>query len=247
MKPAAEVRPGFLDGVRAFRRGLLLLREPSIRPWAMGPVALAAVVFILAVSFGINVIDASLAPLLSTQWDFLRWLLWPVLGLAMLFAVSIGMVVVSGLLAAPLTGKLSNAVARHLAPGSSLPVAGPWWPTVRRDLACELHKLRYFGLLTLVLLLGLLVPLVNLTSVAWWFAGGAWMLALEFLDGAFGHFGRPFPAALEVLRQHRRMAFGFGGAVALWSLIPVLNCLAMPAAVAGAMVLYHEHFRRDAR
>ena len=72
-------------------------------------------------------------------------------------------------------------------------------------------------------------------------------MKLELLGGAIGHYGRLFPTAKEVLRQHRRMALGFGGAVASWSLIPVLDCLATPAALAGAMVLYHEHFRRNAR
>ncbi len=40
------------------------------------------------------------------------------------------------------------------------------------------------------------------------------------------------------------MAMGFGGAVMLAVMIPVLNMVAMPAAVAGATAMWVDHYQK---
>ena len=44
------------------------------------------------------------------------------------------------------------------------------------------------------------------------------------------------------LRKKRLMSLGFGGAVSVATMIPVLNFLVMPAAVAGATAMWVEQF-----
>ena len=82
--------------------------------------------------------------------------------------------------------------------------------------------------------------------VAWaflWVLLGAWMMALEYLEYPLNNHGRLFPEVRALLRQRRGLALGFGGAVLLLTLIPVLNFVAMPVAVAGATRLCVERLR----
>jgi CysZ protein len=61
-----------------------------------------------------------------------------------------------------------------------------------------------------------------------------WMLALEYLDFPLGNRGLLFPEQRELAAQHRWVVLGFGSAVFLLTLIPLVNFTVMPAAVAGA-------------
>jgi CysZ protein len=46
------------------------------------------------------------------------------------------------------------------------------------------------------------------------------------------------------LRQQRMLVMGFGSAVMLLTLVPVVNFLAMPAAVIGATLMWVERFHQ---
>jgi CysZ protein len=43
---------------------------------------------------------------------------------------------------------------------------------------------------------------------------------------------------LKLLRKHRASSLGFGGAVTLMTMIPILNFFAMPVAVAGGTAFW---------
>jgi CysZ protein len=57
-----------------------------------------------------------------------------------------------------------------------------------------------------------------------------------------GNHGLRFGEQKKRLRQKRFLSLGFGGAVSIAVMIPVLNFLAMPAAVAGATAMWVEQF-----
>jgi CysZ protein len=52
-----------------------------------------------------------------------------------------------------------------------------------------------------------------------------------------------FSTQRRLLRRNRLLAYGFGGGTLLLTLIPVVNFIAMPAAVAGASALWVGEFR----
>ena len=74
---------------------------------------------------------------------------------------------------------------------------------------------------------------------------GAWMLAISYRG--LPH-GQPRPelsrAAPHRLGQHRYLALGFGGAAMAALAIPLVNFLVIPAAVAGATILWVERLDR---
>ncbi|MDH4381755.1 MAG: EI24 domain-containing protein [Gammaproteobacteria bacterium] len=237
-----EPPPGFSAGVQGFWQGLGLLVLPGVRAWALGPVLLAALLLGLAAWFGIHALDAALDTWLADQWDFLRWLIWPIAVAITLLISNLALVVLAGIFGVAFLDRLSVAVESHLGARPPALDEAPWWQSLVPTLAQEWRKLRYFGWLILLLVLSLLIPGLNALSPLLWCLGGAWMLALELLDGVFSRHGHPFPAALRCLRQHRACAFGFGLTAVVLSVLPLLNCLALPAGVAGATLLFHRHF-----
>ena len=90
-----------------------------------------------------------------------------------------------------------------------------------------------------LLILGF-VPIVNVIAPFLLFAFGAWMFALEYLDYPMGNHGMGFKQIKSNLKSRRSQALGFGFTVAVLSIIPVVNLLVMPVAVAGATALYVE-------
>lgn len=78
-----------------------------------------------------------------------------------------------------------------------------------------------------------------------WMIFTAWMLALEYTSFPMGNHGLLFSQQRDRLRKKRLTVLGFGGATLLMTLIPVVNFLAMPVAVAGATALWVEQFEKE--
>ena len=230
--------PGLLAGARCLWQGLLLLSRPGLRRWAVAPVLISAALFgVLTMALG-NELLALLAPEAGDTLPWLRWLVWVGLGLAGLMACGFLLALLAGLVAAPFLSQLTAAVEHHLDPGTLQAPPANIWQEFLRGMAAEWRKVKYMLPLLGLPLVVILIPGLNLLAPLCWFGVGAWLLAVEFVDYPCAHRGQPFPAVRHLLRQHRRPAFGFGGAVSLLSTVPLLNCLLLPAAVAGACVFY---------
>jgi len=87
-----------------------------------------------------------------------------------------------------------------------------------------------------------LIPGLNMLAPFVMFAFTAWVFAVEYLEYPMGNHGMGFGEVKKQFRQKRLLGWGFGCAVALMSAIPVLNLVAMPAAVAGATALFTAQF-----
>ena len=109
-----------------------------------------------------------------------------------------------------------------------------------RTLVSELRKLVYIALWGIPAALMFVIPGVNIAAPIIWFLFGAWMLAISYVDYPMGNHGLSFPEQRRQLGQRRYLALGFGGAVVCALAIPVLNFIVIPAAVAGATVLWVE-------
>ncbi|MCP5459961.1 MAG: EI24 domain-containing protein, partial [Gammaproteobacteria bacterium] len=75
-----------------------------------------------------------------------------------------------------------------------------------------------------------------------WLAFSIWMLALQYADYPMSNHGLRFREQRRLLSQRRMLALGFGSAVLLMTLVPILNFLVMPAAVIGATLMWVEQF-----
>lgn len=88
-----------------------------------------------------------------------------------------------------------------------------------------------------------LIPGVNLGAPVIWFIFSAWMLSLEYGDYPMGNHDISFAEQKKRVAKKRFLNLGFGGAVSVATMTPILNFLVMPAAVAGATAMWVENLK----
>nr|VFK54510.1 MAG: CysZ protein [Candidatus Kentron sp. TC] len=250
-----------LDGLSAgsgyFWRGFPLLNLPGIRRYVAIPLIINTSLFALLIYFGAERFDELLDQSIPDWLDWLRWLLWPLFAILSLFVTFFLFSLVGNLIAAPFNSLLAEALHARLAEPTSSQDAGSRdaeWLAFFGDIAksivpsllSELRKLRYLLARAIPLGLLFLIPGVNIIAPFLWLAFSAWMLAIEYADYPMGNHGLSFPEQRKYLGERRTLGFGFGGMVLLATMLPGLNFLVIPTAVAGATLLWVEQYP-DAR
>ena len=222
--------------------GFSLITRPGIRKYAVIPLLINALLFLAVIIFGATAMNDFINSL-TGWWQFLEWLLWPLFVLVTLTVVFFTFSVMANLVGAPFNGFLAEAVERHLT-GSAVSEdegGSRLLQEVVKAVRSESTKFLYFISRAIPLLLLMLVPGLQIL----WIVFGAWMLALEYIDYPMGNHGYTFREERDRLKQRRMLAFGFGGSVMLMTLIPFLNFIVMPVAVAGATRLWVEEYRNS--
>ena len=238
----------FLKGVGYLLEGMRLIRLPGLRSFVMMPLLVSSLLFtglIFAAFAGFEWLVAYLLDFLPGWLQWLQYLLWPLFAISALLVLVYGFTLLANLIAAPFNGLLAEAVERQLA-GQSLEQTGNWralLADIGPSIWSELQKLGYFALRGLPLLMLFLIPGINILAPLLWTVFSAWMLALEYADYPLGNHGIRFRDQRQHLRQRRLLTVGFGLTVLGLMLIPIVNFIAMPAAVAGATALWVRELR----
>lgn len=228
-------------GPRYLIEGFSLLTRPGLRRFVLMPVLINVLLFGGLITLAYGWVDSASQLLITRLPDWLHWLSYivlPVFVVSSLLVIFYGFSILANLIAAPFNGLLAEAVEYHLT-GRRLEVN---WGQLIRDILpsvlSELRKLLYFVLRAAPILVLLLVPLVNLAASVLWVLFGAWMMSVQYVDYPMANHHLFFKDQRARLRKRPLLAWSFGGSVMLCTLIPVLNFVVMPAAVAGATVLW---------
>jgi CysZ protein len=237
-------------GMHYLLTGLRLLRQPGLRRYVAVPLLVSTCCFagaLLGLAHWLDILLDTLLGKLPGWLDWLRYLLWPLFALAGVLVVFYSFSIITNLLAAPFNGMLAEAVEKHL---SGQPVDTGGWRALAKDivpsLLSELRKLLYFAVRALPLGILFLIPGINVAAPFIWALFSAWMLAVEYIDYPMANHWLHFSEQRSTLRKNRWLAYGFGGSTLLLTMVPVVNFIAMPAAVAGATAMWVEEFRETA-
>ncbi len=236
---------GFIAGAAYPLRGARWLLRRGVRGFVLAPLLINTLLFGAAIWLGASEFDVFLNWLLAKlpAWlDWLRWLLWPLFAATVLLVGFYTFNLLANFFASPFNSLLAERVEDLVNPGVLRPPGRPLWREIVRLPGTELKKLVYFLLRAIPLLLPFLMPVVNTIAPFIWGLFTAWMLALQYLDYPLGNHLIPFEEQRRLLGERRRLALGFGSMVLLLTMIPVVNFLAMPAAVIGATLLWVEQF-----
>jgi CysZ protein len=174
------------------------------------------------------------------QWlSFIEWLLWPLFALLVLLGLFFGFSILANLIASPFYGFLAEKVAEQER-GEVSPPTGlrDIMLAVPRALGRELRKIAYYLPRLLILLLLSFVPVINLISSPLLIAFGVWMMAVQYIDLQADNDQVNFIDLLRWMRGRRLLSLGFGLPVYVGMLIPLINLLVMPSAVAGSTLLW---------
>ena len=226
-------------GTDYFTAGFRLVLQPGLRLFVLLPLSINLLLFIGLISVAVQQFDVLLdtfMPSLPDWLSFLEYVLWPMFALLVLVIMFFTFTMMANLLAAPFNGFLSEKV-EGVVRGTDLSPPFNWselLAMVPRTISRELRKLAYFLPRAIALLLLSLIPGINIVATPLWIVFGVWMMAVQYIDFPADNHKLGWNEMLAWLREKRWQSLGFGGMTYLVLLIPVVNLLAMPAAMAGA-------------
>ena len=238
----------FPTGFAFMFEGLRLIQRPRLRRFVLVPLvvnfALFAGLLYLAYGWFQQLMELVLG-YLPTWLDWLQYVLWPLFAISALLIIFYTFILVANIIAAPFNGLLAEAVEKHLT-DQPLPGSEGWKQMLKEllpTLLAEMQKLLYFVLWAIPFGFAFLIPGINLLAPILWGLFSAWMLALEYMDYPMGNHGMLFRQQRQRVREKRMLSLGFGVAATLMTMIPVVNFIAMPAAVAGATAMWVRRFQ----
>ena len=224
-------------------RGAKMLKHPALRLFVFIPLLVNIVIFGSLIWYGLGYLDELMTDWLGRipQWlDFIRWILWPLIGLTVSLLTGYLFTAVALLIASPFNALLAEKAEELVTgrPVDSLEGLGAALAAVPRSIVRELSKLVYYLPMALFVLLVsfVLSPLAPFL----WFLLGAWMMSIQFVDYPMDNHQLSFADVKEAVRSRRLSSMGFGGLVALCTGIPIINFFVVPAAVVGATLLWCE-------
>ncbi|MBV1873537.1 MAG: sulfate transporter CysZ [Gammaproteobacteria bacterium] len=235
----------FSDGFSYLFKGLMLLNKPGIRIFVIIPLLINILIFSSVFGVAGYYFTEGLDYLLSKlpEWlSFLYWVIMPLFASAVLFIVGYTFNIVANIIGAPFNGFLAEKIEEHLR-GNRPPETMGFTELIAiipHSLKREFDKLAYYLPRLLLLILLTLIPGLNILAPFMWFVMGAWMLAIQYSDFPMDNNKISFAEMKRLLKQERLNSIGFGTTVAIALSIPVINFLVMPAAVAGATVMWVE-------
>ena len=239
-----------LRGAGYLLQGLKLLGVPGLRRFVVIPLLLNIVLFSIGIWYGLgwsSQLTGWIGDWLPGWLAWLQWLLLPLFALAVLVALYFSFTTLVNILGAPFNAVLAARVEHHLT-GRTDGTEKGWaeiFANLVPDLLNELAKLLHALLWAIPFLLLFLIPGIQLIAPFTWLLFAAWILALEYADYPMSNHGLRGREVRRRLRERRLLSLGFGGAVLVMTMIPLVNFLAMPAAVAGATALWTREFAPD--
>ncbi len=237
------MKGNMFTGFGYLAQGFKIICQPGFRLFLLVPLSVNMILFTLLIMWAHSLVDGWMATLLSwvPAWlGFLEWLFWAIYFLAIVMTLFYGFIAAANLIGAPFYGYLAELTEKHLT-GQDNDDDFSWkelLAMVPRTIKRELQKLWYYIPRVLALLILGLIPGLNLIIAIAWIMFSAWMMAIQYIDYPADNNKMSFPDMKTYLAKHRLTAFGFGLLTFGATLLPILNFLALPAAVCGAVVFW---------
>ena len=232
-----------LTGPQYLSEGLKLVLSPGLRLFVLLPLAINLVLFVGLIYLAGHQFSLwvdTLMPSLPDWLSFLSYVLWPLFVVLVLLMVFFTFTLLANIIAAPFNGFLAEKVEVVVRGEDTFPPFS--WnellAMVPRTLKRELRKLSYFLPRAIGLLILSLIPGLNLIATPLWLLFGVWMMAVQYIDYPCDNNKVSWDDMLAWLRAKRWQSLGFGGITYVALLIPFVNILMMPAAVAGATLFW---------
>ncbi|MFJ3451217.1 sulfate transporter CysZ [Pseudomonas sichuanensis] len=232
-----------LSGPQYLREGLKLILSPSLRLFVLLPLAVNLLLFGGLIWFAGHEfslwVDA-LMPSLPDWLSFLSYILWPLFVALVLLMVFFTFTMLANVIAAPFNGFLAEKVEVVVRGQDNFPAFswGELIAMVPRTFGREMRKLGYFLPRAIGLFILSFIPVVNVIAAPLWLVFGVWMMAIQYIDYPADNNKMSWQDMLAWLRQKRWQSLGFGGITYLALMIPGVNVVMMPAAVAGATLFW---------
>lgn len=227
--------------------GFKIICQPKFRLFLLVPFCVNIALFTTLIIWAKSLFSGWMASLLSwiPEWlAFLEWLFWGIYLVVILMTLFYGFIAAANLIAAPFYGYLAEITEKHLT-GKDNDAEFSWGELVKlipSTVKRELQKILYYLPRVLGLFILGLIPGLNVFAALGWILFSGWMMAIQYIDYPADNHKLSFSEMRSYLSEHRLTSLGFGVVVFGATLIPLLNFLALPAAVCGAVAFWvNEH------
>lgn len=251
-----NLKPNHLaTGAAYFFSGARLMFHPGLRRYLIVPLTINCLLFFGLTYLLFSYIDSFL------QWDFnlpawmeflektLRWVAWILVVVILVILYGYTFNIITNIIAAPFYGLLAQKT-EELVQGTR-PADEPLHQLIPRVTAREIQKLLYFIIRGVIVFLCLIllgtIPLLNLAVPVVGALWTAWSMAIQYSDYPADNHQVSFSRLRKKLRKSPYSSVGFGGTVMGISMIPVLNIVAMPAAVTGGTLFWLHDLQHSGR
>ena len=237
------------SGASYFLRGARMLNQTGIRQFVIVPLLINISLFITLTYFVFGYANDALDTMIASfpQWlQWLDWLIYLILSAAMILFTFFTFTIIANFISAPFNSYLSEAVICKVS--GREPLETDWadlFTSIGPSIKEEIVKFTYTITRSIPFLLLLLIPGVNFIASVVWLVFSAWMLALQYTDYPFANHQIRFKEQREKLKERRWLGLGFGGAVMLGTMIPIVNLFVVPSAVVGASLLFAENYPQN--
>lgn len=243
-KGVSPVIRDLFAGSSDFIAGLLMLFEPGMRRYALGPLLLSILAFAIMLVLGIHYFSDVVHWITYHLPGWLKWsiwLIWIAAVLAFLYGYYFAFTAIVAFVGLPFFIALSNEVERRVSHGRQ-PNSGNLLYQIASGTVRQFPRLAHLMLwwtisLASSFILGM-IPVINAASWIPWFLFGAWSLAVMTSDFPLGTRNLSWRAQHQAIAQQKPRLFGFGITAALCTMIPLVNLLLLPAATAGITRLW---------
>lgn len=230
----------FFKGLGYMTQGFHIILQPGFRLFLLVPLLVNIILFTLMIMWAYSLIDGWMASLLAwlPEWlAFLEWLFWGAYLIVIVMTLFYGFVAAANLIGAPFYGYLAEKTEKHLS-GQDSNEPFSWKELaaiVPRTVLREIQKILYYLPRVLGLFVLGLIPGINLIVAFIWVIFSGWMMAIQYIDYPADNHKMSFKDMRKYLAKYRFTSLGFGMLAFGLTLLPILNFLALPAAVCGAV------------
>lgn len=230
-------------------RGFQIIRQPHVRLYVVMPLLINILLFGVLIWFGFDRFSPLVDKVISFVpefLDFLRWIIWLVIGTFTAIVVFFIFTPIANIVAAPFNALLAEKIETGLT-GKTINSNSSFLKIARNSVLSQLRKLVYILFWSAALLLISFIPVINFAAPLLWVVFGSWLLSLEYLDYPMGNHELDFKKEKQLLAARKGLALGYGGAVMILTSIPLINFIVMPIAVAGATLLWVEQLAGEVK
>ena len=223
--------------------GFKIIFQPKFRLFLLVPFCVNIGLFTLLIMWAKSLFSGWMASLLSwmPEWlSFLEWLFWGIYLIIILMTLFYGFIAAANLIGAPFYGYLAELTEKHLT-GKDNETEFSWQELARlipSTVMRELQKILYYLPRVMGLFILGLIPGLNIFAALGWIIFSGWMMAIQYIDYPADNHKLSFREMRTYLSAHRLTSLGFGVVVFGATLVPLLNFLALPAAVCGAVAFW---------
>jgi CysZ protein len=234
-------------GIHYLLAGFKLIAQPGIRRFVIIPLLINIALFIgffFVLNYFVGEFNQWFENFLPHWLHWLSTILWVLFFLAFFVILIYTFVTVANIISAPFNSFLAEKVEFYLT-GKLLEERSLLdnIKDIPRIIARQMSILAYYVPRALLLLILFFIPVIQAVAALISFLFHAWLMTLTYLDYPTDNHRIPMRDVRAWLNQRRWVSLSFGISVLVCSMIPIINCFTIPAAVAGATQFWVEEGR----